>query len=244
MKILFLDLETTPMTAHTWGLWDQNISINQILDHTEVMCFGARWYGKDKVIFKSGFHNGKKEMLEEIHKLIDEADAVVGWNSAAFDMKHLNREFLEAGMLPPSPTKDIDLMKAVKAKFKFPSNKLDYVAQKLGVGAKVKHSGFELWIQCMAGNKKAWKEMKEYQIQDVELLVDLYEKLKPWIPGHPNVSLYNDIEDGCNTCSSINLERRGFAISSTGKYQRYQCKDCGSWMKGTKSVLTSKIGNA
>ena len=244
MKILFLDLETTPLTAHTWGLWDQNIAINQILAHTEVMCFGAKWYGKDKVIFKSIHHNGKQAMLEEIHKLMNEADAVVGWNSAAFDVKHLNREFLEAGMFPPSPTKDIDLMKAVKARFKFPSNKLDYVAQKLGVGAKVKHSGFDLWIKCMANNKKAWKEMKEYQIQDVELLVELYEKLRPWIPMHPNTALYDDVEGGCNTCSSLKLERRGFSISSTGKYQRYQCQDCGSWMKGTKSVATSKLGNA
>jgi uncharacterized protein YprB with RNaseH-like and TPR domain len=244
VKVLFLDLETTPMTAHTWGLWDQNISINQILDHTEVMCFGAKWKGKDKVIFKSSHHHGKKEMLQEIHKLIDEADAVVGWNSAAFDMKHLNREFLEAGMFPPSPTKDIDLMRAVKAKFKFPSNKLDYVAQKLGVGAKVKHSGFDLWIKCMAGNNKAWKEMKEYQIQDVELLVELYDKLLPWIPAHPNTALYDDVEGGCTSCSSLRLERRGFAISSTGKYQRYQCKDCGSWMKGSKSEATAKLGSA
>jgi uncharacterized protein YprB with RNaseH-like and TPR domain len=244
VKVLFLDLETTPMTAHTWGLWDQNISINQILDHTEVMCFGAKWKGKDKVIFKSSHHHGKKEMLQEIHKLIDEADAVVGWNSAAFDMKHLNREFLEAGMFPPSPTKDIDLMRAVKAKFKFPSNKLDYVAQKLGVGAKVKHSGFDLWIKCMAGNNKAWKEMKEYQIQDVELLVELYDKLLPWIPAHPNTALYDDVEGGCSSCSSLRLERRGFAISSTGKYQRYQCKDCGSWMKGSKSEATAKLGSA
>lgn len=232
------------MTAHTWGLWDQNISINQILDHTEVMCFGAKWKGKDKVIFKSSHHHGKKEMLQEIHKLIDEADAVVGWNSAAFDMKHLNREFLEAGMFPPSPTRDIDLMRAVKAKFKFPSNKLDYVAQKLGVGAKVKHSGFDLWIKCMAGNNKAWKEMKEYQIQDVELLVELYDKLLPWIPAHPNTALYDDVEGGCTSCSSLRLERRGFAISSTGKYQRYQCKDCGSWMKGSKSEATAKLGSA
>jgi uncharacterized protein YprB with RNaseH-like and TPR domain len=244
VKVLFLDLETTPMTAHTWGLWDQNISINQILDHTEVMCFGAKWKGKDKVIFKSSHHHGKKEMLQEIHKLIDEADAVVGWNSAAFDMKHLNREFLEAGMFPPSPTRDIDLMRAVKAKFKFPSNKLDYVAQKLGVGAKVKHSGFDLWIKCMAGNNKAWKEMKEYQIQDVELLVELYDKLLPWIPAHPNTALYDDVEGGCTSCSSLKLERRGFAISSTGKYQRYQCKDCGSWMKGSKSEATAKLGSA
>ena len=61
-----------------------------------------------------------------------------------------------------------------------PSNKLDYVAQKLEVGAKVKHSGFKLWIDCMAGDDKAWKEMKKYQVHDVNLLIDLYEILLPW----------------------------------------------------------------
>jgi DNA polymerase III epsilon subunit-like protein len=119
-------------------------------------------------------------MLEELHKLMSEADLLVGWNSAAFDHKHINREFLEAGMTPPSTVKDLDLMSVTKANFLFPSNKLDYVAQKLGVGAKVKHSGFSLWIRCMDGDEKAWAEMKKYQIQDVNLLVDLYDILLPW----------------------------------------------------------------
>jgi hypothetical protein len=35
----------------------------------------------------------------------------------------------------------------------------------------------------MEGDKKAWKEMKEYQIQDVNLLVDLYHELLPWFVG-------------------------------------------------------------
>jgi uncharacterized protein YprB with RNaseH-like and TPR domain len=145
-----------------------------------MMCFGARWLGEKKVIFKSVHHDGKQAMLEELHKLMNEADLLVGWNSAAFDHKHINREFLEAGMAPPSPVKDLDLMSITKANFLFPSNKLDYVAQKLGVGAKVKHSGFSLWIKCMEGDDKAWAEMKKYQIQDVNLLVDLYDILSPW----------------------------------------------------------------
>ena len=157
MKILFLDIETTPNLAYVWGLWQQNISIGQIVNSTEMLCFGARWYGQKKVIFKSVHHDGKEEMLKEVHRLMDEADVVVGWNSKAFDTKHLKRELLEAGMLPPSPYKDMDLMLAVKSQFKFPSNKLDYVAQKLEVGAKVKHSGFDLWLKCMAGDDKAWR---------------------------------------------------------------------------------------
>ena len=183
MKILLLDIETTPMQVYTWGLWDQNISIDQIIKSTEMLCFGAKWLDGKKVIFKSVHHDGKKEMLKELHKLMDEADLLVGWNSAAFDHKHINREFLENKMAPPSPTKDLDLMSITKANFLFPSNKLDYVAQKLDVGAKVKHSGFKLWIRCMEGDKKAWKEMKEYQIQDVNLLAELYVELQPWFVG-------------------------------------------------------------
>jgi uncharacterized protein YprB with RNaseH-like and TPR domain len=188
MKILYLDIETTPIKAWVWGLWDQNIAINQIIEPTEMLCFGARWHGKKNVIFKSVHHDGKKAMLEELHALMEEADVLVGWNSAAFDHKHINREFLENGLRPPSPVKDLDLMSVVKANFQFPSNKLDYVAQALGVGAKVKHSGFQLWIDCMEGNDKAWKEMKRYQLQDVNLLVDLYDILLPWFVGKGNVT--------------------------------------------------------
>jgi uncharacterized protein YprB with RNaseH-like and TPR domain len=188
MKILLLDIETTPLQVYTWGLWDQNIGINQIIKSTEMMCFGAKWLGQKSVTFKSVHHDGKKTMLEELHKLMNEADVLVGWNSAAFDHKHINREFLENGMTPPAPTKDLDLMSITKANFQFPSNKLDYVAQKLGVGSKVKHSGFELWIKCMDGDDKAWREMKKYQIQDVQLLDSLYDILLPWFPGSGSVS--------------------------------------------------------
>lgn len=188
MKILLLDIETTPMQVYTWGLWDQNIGINQIIKHTEMMCFGAKWLGKKKVTFKSVHHHGKEDMLQTLHQMMDEADILVGWNSAAFDHKHIRREFLEAGLEPPSETKDLDLMSIVKANFLFPSNKLDYVAQKLGVGAKVKHSGFELWIECMDGNDRAWREMRKYQIQDVELLDRLYDVLLPWLPGKTSVT--------------------------------------------------------
>jgi uncharacterized protein YprB with RNaseH-like and TPR domain len=189
MKILLLDIETTPMQVYAWGLWDQNISIDQIIKSTEMLCFGARWLGEKKVIFKSVHHDGKQAMLQELHKLMSEADLLVGWNSAAFDHKHINREFLEAGMAPPSPVKDLDLMSVTKANFLFPSNKLDYVAQKLGVGAKVKHSGFSLWIRCMEGDEKAWAEMKKYQIQDVNLLVELYDILAPWFVGKASATV-------------------------------------------------------
>jgi uncharacterized protein YprB with RNaseH-like and TPR domain len=243
MKILHLDIETTPILAYTWGLWDQNIGINQIVKTTEMMCFGARWNDKKQVIFKSAFHDGKEAMLNELHALMNEADVLVGWNSAAFDHKHINREFLEAGLRPPSPTKDLDLMSVVKSNFKFPSNKLDYVAQQLGVGAKVKHSGFDLWLKCMDNDSKAWAEMKKYQIQDVNLLVDLYPILLPWADG-PNLAAYNGLETSCVACGSVNIEESGVSVGTTGTYPRYVCNDCGSWSRSTKNNFTTNVTNA
>jgi hypothetical protein len=240
LKILFIDLETSPITAHTWGLWQQNISIKQIVESTEVICFGARWYGQKKVIFKSVHHHGKKEMLEELHALMDEADAIVGWNSKSFDHKHIRREFLEAGMMPPSPAKDIDLMLEVRKNFRFPSNKLDYVAQKLGVGAKVQHTGFDLWLGCMAGDEKSWREMKKYQIQDVNLLIDLYEKLLPWLK-QPSVASHDLVEDGCTNCGSTNIHSRGLNATDTGTYRRFRCMDCGTWMRGSKKESSTSM---
>jgi RNase_H superfamily len=240
VKILYLDLETSPITAHTWGLWQQNISLKQILQSTEVMCFGARWHGQKKVIFKSVHHDGKKAMLKELHAIMDEADAIVGWNSKSFDHKHIRREFLEAGMAPPSPTKDIDLMLECRKYFRFPSYKLDYVAQKLGVGAKVEHSGFELWIKCMAGNEKAWREMKKYQIQDVNLLVDLYEKLLPWLK-IPSVAAHDFIDNGCTNCGSTNIHSRGLNATDSGTYRRFQCMDCKAWMRGAKKETSTTM---
>jgi len=149
-RILYLDLETSPNLAHVWGLWQQNIAISQLEEHTHVICFGARWAGTKTVIFKSVHHDGRKAMLDELHHLMDEADIVVGWNSQAFDVKHIRRELLEAGYTPPSPWRDLDLMKVVKQQFKMPSNKLDYVAQLLGVGSKTKHTGFQLWLEGRA----------------------------------------------------------------------------------------------
>lgn len=124
-------------------------------------------------------------------------------------------------------------MRTVKSQFKFPSNKLDYVAQTLGVGAKVQHSGFDLWLKCMAGDDKAWREMKKYQIQDVNLLIDLYEKLKPWIKNHPSAPLHNGEVDGCVVCGSGNLIQRGLAHTTNASYQRLVCKDCGKWQRGS-----------
>lgn len=239
MKILLIDLETSPNLAHVWGLWQQNVGLSQLLESTEMMCFAAKFLGDKKTQFYSTFHDGKAEMVQKAWDLINEADVVMGWNSKSFDEKHLNREFLEAGMRPPSPTKSLDLMHAVKRKFRLPSNKLQYVSKLMGLAGKVQHSGHELWVKCLAGDEKAWREMRRYNIQDVDLLEDLYLALRPWIDGHPSIALYAGTEEdaaACNNCGSTDLKREGYAFTKLGKFQRFVCQSCGKWGRSGKRV--------
>jgi hypothetical protein len=232
-----IDIETSPNLAHVWGLWQQNVGLSQLLESTEMMCFAAKFYGDKKTQFHSTFHSSRTEMVQAAWDLINQADVVMGWNSKSFDEKHLNREFLEAGLKPPSPYKSLDLMHAVKRKFRLPSNKLQYVSTLLGTAGKVQHSGHDLWIRCLAGDEKAWREMRKYNIQDVDLLEELYVQLLPWIDGHPAVALYTGVEeDSCPNCAGTDLRREGYAFTKLGKFQRFVCLGCGRWGRSGKRI--------
>lgn len=238
-KILLLDIETSPNLAHVWGIWQQNVGINQLLESSKTLCFAAKWLGEDTIYFSSSFKTSHKKMLKEIHTLIDEADAVIHYNGTKFDMPTLNKEFLLANMTPPSPVKQIDLLQVAKKQFRFVSNKLDYVSQQLGLGKKTAHMGHELWIKCMNKDPDAWALMEEYNINDVILLERVYYKFIPWIKHHLNLNNFSE-ELVCPNCGKNHYQKRGFSYTTTSKFQRYQCKDCGNWFRGNKNMNLSK----
>lgn len=241
MKTLLLDIETAPNVAYVWGLFKQDIPLARLVNSGYVLCFAAKWLGEDDIIFHSTEDNGQVKMLEAIHKLLSEADAVIHYNGARFDIPTLNKEFVQKGMLPPASYKQIDLLKIVRKEFRFPSAKLDYVAKALKVGAKVKHAGFELWIDCMNNDPLAWDQMEAYNVNDVVILEKVYNKLLPWIRNHPNVGLYKDFGNACPNCGGLHLERRGFSYTALGKFQRFQCQDCGSWSKSRKNLAEKDL---
>lgn len=234
MRILLLDIETAPNIVYTWGLRDQNISINQIEQSSYVMCYAAKWYGRKGVTFvagKDGKGKAHQKMLNSVHGLLDEADVVVHYNGLSFDTPTLNKEFVIHGMKPPSPYKQVDLYRAVRGAFRFQSNKLDYVTKALDLGQKIRHEGQELWTKCMHGDRAAWTRMRKYNIGDVTLLEKLYDHIKPWIKGHPNHSAFK-LQAVCPPCGSTSLQKRGLGGNKKGEYDRFQCKDCGAWSRG------------
>lgn len=218
-----------------WGLWNQNVSINQLLESSYTLCWAAKWADEDTVMFDSIHQSSAKQMIKRIHALLEQADVVIHYHGTHFDIPTLNKEFILFGMAPPSPYQQVDLLKTVRKRFRFASNKLGYVAERLRLGKKYDHEGHTLWIRCMDGNDDAWVEMEQYNRHDVVLLERLYYKLLPWIQHHPNHSVYAE-EAVCPTCASRSYQKRGYAITSAGKYQRYQCKLCHSWFRGTNRI--------
>lgn len=231
MRILTIDIETLPLTVYSWGLWDQNIPINMIKEPGSVICFAAKWYGEKKVMFFKS-----EDVVQAAWELLDQADAVIHFNGKKFDVPHLNTEFFLAGYGPPSPFKQIDLCNVVKRRFKFPSNKLQYVSKAIELPGKVDTGGFALWTGVMRDDIKAWKQMERYNKQDVVLTEQLYIALRPWIPQHPNTALYDLKMDGCPTCGSHRTQKRGFYYTAVSRYQQYMCNDCGKYFRDTSRI--------
>lgn len=233
MNILEIDIETAPHRAFTWGLFNQNLSIDKIIEPGYTLCFSAKWFRSPNTMFFSIFHDGQENMIDQAWRLLHKADAVIHYNGAKFDIPTLNREFLLQGMTPPEPYKQIDLLTTVKREFRLASNKLDFVCQELGIGSKVQHKGMELWKECMENDPDAWETMKEYNKRDVTLLEDLYLYLRPWIRNHPNFALYDNTDRPCCTnCGSTRLHSRGKQHNTnTQSYRRFQCLECGTWVR-------------
>lgn len=247
-RVLFLDIETAPILGYVWAIWDQNVGLNQIKADWYILSWSAKWAGDPvgKIMYQDQSKVANMEddsgILKKLWAVLDEADIVVTHNGRAFDQKKIFARFVLNGMKPPSPFKHIDTFLIAKRAFGFTSNKLEYITDKLNKKyKKLKHKkfpGFEMWAECLAGNKAAWKAMKKYNIHDVLALEEVYETLRPWSDTLPNFSLYNDDEEPTCSCGSQDFHARGFTYTNAGKFQRYQCLDCGTWKRGNKNLLS------
>lgn len=237
-----LDVELAPNLGTFWSIWQQNIGINQLLETSRVMCFSAKWFGKKEMIFDSEHMSEHVDMVAHLHRLLSEADAICHYNGDRFDLPVINREFLLYSMPPPDTYKSIDLLKIIKRRFRFVSNKLDHVVQELGLGKKAKHEGHELWLKCMAGDKAAWKRMETYNKMDVVLLEKLYNRILPWIDTHPNHNLFETTgELVCPNCGGKHLVKKGVEHLKTRSYQRYRCKTCLTPIRGTVCIPATSV---
>lgn len=242
LKILAIDIETAPALVYTFSLFKPFIGHNQVVESSRVICFSAQWTDDKTTQFYSEYHDGRPTMLRELHNLLDEADVLLTYNGKKFDEPWIRGELLVEGFDPPSPSLHIDLYQVIRSNARFLSNKLDYVVRRLLDDAKTTHTGFQLWVDCLAGDPEAWKLMRKYAKKDTALLIPLYEKLRPWIKQHPNASVGTE-NPGCPKCGSSHFQRRGQQRTGISTFQRYQCQSCRGWFRdGTRIGATPYRG--
>lgn len=250
-RVLFLDIETAPILAYVWKLWENNVALNQIKQDWYIMSWAAKWEG-EKEVFYFDQRNAKNMendsvIMKKLWKLLDEADIVVGHNLDKFDIKKISARFVMNGLPPPSSFRTVDTLKVAK-KMGFTSNKLEYLTDKLCKKYKKQKSrkfdGFSLWTECLNKNMKAWKEMEEYNKLDVLSLEELYSVLNPWNKMTRINYQVEKIKKGgkeivtyCD-CGSDNIRPYGFVYTNAGKYQRHVCKDCGKTFRAKENLLS------
>lgn len=246
-KILLLDIETAPIEGYVWGMWDNNLGLNQIKQDWTIMAWAAKWLGDppSKIMYEDVSKNKNmrddKAIVKKLRDLLDASEIIIGQNSRRFDIKKIQARIAMHKIDPPSPFRQIDTLNIAKRHFAFTSNKLAYLTDKLNIKFKkldhAKFHGFSLWQQCLNGNKKAWKEMKEYNLYDVLSLEELYNYLVRWDTSI-NFSVYH--EDNTCSCGSKQFVKKGFHFTNAGKYQRYACKVCGKYTRGKENLLSKE----
>ena len=182
-RILSIDIERAPAVAEVWGLWNQNIGIHQLREKSRMVSYAAVFDdARDKPVFRSEYHDGRARMLNDLYGLLDGfTGLLVTYNGKRFDLKHIYTELRANDIARPSEAyRHTDLLLYERKVFKNESNKLDYVANDLKIGKKLDYgeSHSELLRGCEAGNKDALKRLRDYNIQDSILNLDLYRRNK------------------------------------------------------------------
>lgn len=232
-KILILDIETAPVKGYVWRLWKEDVGFDRLISDWFMLTWSAKWLFdnemySEKLTPEEVFTENDKRIVSKLWQLLDEANIVVTHNGDIFDLPKINARFIVNGLPPISPYQSIDTKKIASKQFGFSSNKLDALALLFGFKPKLETS-FSLWKSCMEGNEESLKYMEIYNNHDVELLEEIYLKLRPWIKGHPNIGLYMELnEPVCTNCGSTHLTHlQKCYITSAGKFELFRC-ECGA----------------
>ena len=240
MRILTLDIETSPHEAYAFQVWQANIAAGQIKKPTEMLTWTAKFLDKKKSVFRDW---NAPDFLTKLHEMLDDADIVVGYNQQKFDIRHINREFVQAGLSPTRPMPQIDMLRVVKQQFLFPHNRLDYVCGILLNETKLETGGFDLWPAFLRGDKKAEAVMRKYNIRDVVLTEKLYLHLRAWVKNHPNVGIFDvrffdEPKDyTCEACGSHNVELKRPRRTRCFAIRVVRC-ECGHYQDGARKKLS------
>lgn len=246
-KILVFDVESAPMKAFVWKRFKENISLDQTISESYMLCWSAKWLFDAKVMGdaltpEEAIKEDDRRIVDSLYKLIDEADIIVAYNGKSFDIPYMNQRFLIYGYKPYTPVNVVDPYETAKTVFRFSSNKMDNIATQLGLQNKIK-TDFDLWKGCVNGDERCLDDMLKYNKQDVIVLEEIYLRILPWIKNHPNLSNYMGNKQSCVKCGSerLTLIKDKHFYTPSGVYELYRCNDCGAIFRGKKNLNKERV---
>jgi len=242
LKVLVLDIETSPFTAYSYNRWQVNISdLMRKDDEITILSFAYKWLDSTTIHYEENRKNCDKSILEKLSKVLNEADIVVGHNMARFDTPMINTRLVMNNLPSCSPYRIIDTLKIAKKHYRFERNTLDWVARSLGCSRKLEHKAFpgmSIWIEMLHGNDEAWVENKAYNKMDVQVTEEIYFKMRAFTKPHASIVVGSEsTSKRCVSCGSHDLNEFGYTYTNTSKFQQYKCVSCGSFSRGRKNLL-------
>ena len=242
LKILLWDIETACPVVYSWGLGQQYINFGQVIHEGYILCISWKWLGEKKIHSvqltpaECKARNDKR-ILKEFSQVLNKADYYVGHNVKDFDLKMINTGLITHKLPPVAPSQILDTLKLSRQNFKFLSNKMDAICQKLELGRKAETGGFALWKACMSGCPKAMKKMVKYNKQDIVINENLFERILPFInlPTRLNTSVILDTDKlsgilaryRCPTCNSKGMDINKKYVTKAGNLRlACRCKAC------------------
>ena len=230
---LFFDIETSPNVGLFWQAgYKQRIDYSNIIKERAIICICYKWEG-EKEVYSLQWDKKQcdKKMLTEFVQIANQADELVGHNGDKFDLPWVRGRCVHhrIEMFPTYNT--IDTLKISRNKFRFNSNRLDYIASYLGIGRKIK-TDFNLWKDIVLGHSEtAMDKMVKYCKGDVKLLEHVYNRIK----GHTEPKLHYGVIFGsdrgdCPECGSDDLTKVKGRTTKTGlKKIQVKCNTCGTY---------------
>lgn len=244
-KIVFVDVETAPSVVVAFGRFNQNFSQDNVLEEGGWLISACwKYAGSHKVhkVCLTPKEIGTRDdsrIVAALFDIIEDSDIIVAQNGDRFDLPVIQTRGLINNMPPFKSVKTVDTLKIAR-RLKFNSNRLDSLGEQLGLGRKVQHTGIDLWVRCMKGDKNALRDMVEYNEQDVILLEAVYNKLKCYDNKHPNMAhYYDDNTPRCRVCGSTDLTESGHSIfTDVSEFVEVVCNDCNSRSRTRQAINT------
>lgn len=244
LNVVIWDIETSHSLMAVFGLYPEAIPYESILQEWYIItaCWktldGKKIYTTsvtdDKERFQAN-HTDDYHVVKTLRDMLEDVDVLIHHNGDRFDLKKLTSRLIYHNLPPLPKLLTIDTLKEVRKIAAFTSNKLDYLSQHLNGQGKI-HTEKGLWLKVLAGDPDAVRKMAEYCRGDVQVLEDLYIRIRPYLKIHPNLATPDT--HNCPKCNSNNVVKDGTRLRASGaRFQTYKCKDCGANYADTKTLV-------